>query len=148
MIGQLTRIGLKVDYQAAQDYIHSFDDPYQAALRDHGKQTWGLTRISELLDTLGDPHLSYPVIHVAGTKGKGSTCAFIAQGLIEARLRVGLYVSPHLEDWRERIQVDRELITENALASLVTDFESRVAGLPGENEYFDARRRLERRAKR
>ncbi len=120
------------DYQSALQYINGFDNPYQAALRDHGKQTWGLAKISELLEKLGNPHLAYPTIHVAGTKGKGSTSALIAQGLIESGLKTGLYISPHLEDWRERIQINRQLISEGDLASLVSDFEpfaEQVAGL-------------------
>jgi dihydrofolate synthase / folylpolyglutamate synthase len=119
-------------YSQALDYIHSFDDPYLAAIRDHGKQTWGLAKIEKLLTTLGNPQLSYPSIHVAGTKGKGSTSAFIAQGLMESGLKVGLYISPHLEDWRERIQIDRHLISKPALARLASDvvpFAGQVAGL-------------------
>jgi dihydrofolate synthase/folylpolyglutamate synthase len=108
--------------QQALEYIHSFDDPYLAALRDQGSQDWGLSKIHSLLVELGDPHLAYPTIHVAGTKGKGSTAAFITQGLIEAGLKVGLYISPHLQDWRERIQINRELIADQKLVQLVADF--------------------------
>lgn len=118
------------DYQSALDYIHSFDDPYRAALRDHGKQTWGLSKISGLLEKLGNPHLAYPTIHVAGTKGKGSTSAIIAQGLTESGLKTGLYISPHLEDWRERIQIDRRLIAEAELAALVAEFKALVGDSP------------------
>lgn len=112
---------MPLTYQQALDAIHSFDDPYLAALRDHGKQTWGLAAIDALLGRLGNPHLVYPTIHVAGTKGKGSTAAFIAQALIESGLKTGLYISPHLQDWRERIQIDRRLIPEELLARLVED---------------------------
>jgi dihydrofolate synthase/folylpolyglutamate synthase len=108
--------------QQALEYIHSFDDPYLAALRDQGSQDWGLSKIRALLVDLGDPHLAYPTVHIAGTKGKGSTAAFITQGLIEAGLKVGLYVSPHLQDWRERIQINRELIADQKLVKLVADF--------------------------
>src|SRR5574341_269488 len=118
---------MSLTYQQALDYIHSFDDPYLAALRDHGQQTWGLDRIRDVLALLGDPHLAVPVIHVAGTKGKGSTSAFVAQGLIESGLRTGLYVSPHLQDWRERIQIDRQLVEPDALAELVEEYQQ-VAG--------------------
>jgi dihydrofolate synthase/folylpolyglutamate synthase len=114
---------MSLTYQQALGYIHSFDDPYLAALRDHGQQTWGLDRIRDVLALLGNPHLAVPIIHVAGTKGKGSTAAFITQGLIAAGLKTGLYISPHLQDWRERIQIDRQLIEPFALARLVEDYQ-------------------------
>ncbi len=113
-------------YQQALEYIHSFDDPYLAALRDRGQQTWGLERIRAALALLGDPHLALPVIHIAGTKGKGSTAALIAQGLIESGLKTGLYTSPHLQDWRERIQVDRVWIGQAELTRLVEDYRQRA----------------------
>src|SRR5574341_806749 len=122
---------MPLTYQQAFDYVHSFDDPYQAAIRDHGKQTWGLAGIRDLLARIGDPHRACPVIHVAGTKGKGSTAAFIAQGLIESGLKTGLYTSPHLEDWRERIQINRQLISEDAVAALVEDIQSHADAVPG-----------------
>ncbi|MBN1312597.1 MAG: bifunctional folylpolyglutamate synthase/dihydrofolate synthase [Anaerolineae bacterium] len=121
---------MPLTYQQALDYIHSFDDPYLAAMRDHGKQTWGLATVEALLESLGDPHLAYPTIHVAGTKGKGSTAAFIAHALVESGLKTGLYSSPHLQDWRERIQIDGEWIPESALADLVGGFHPHAARIP------------------
>ena len=66
----------------------------------------GLDRITYLLDKLGDPHLKFKSIHIAGTNGKGSTAAMIASILKETGYKVGLYTSPHLFDYRERIKVD------------------------------------------
>ncbi len=66
----------------------------------------GLERIAFLLRYLGEPHRRYRVVHVAGTKGKGSTATLISSILQEAGLRVGLYTSPHLVRYNERIQVD------------------------------------------
>jgi dihydrofolate synthase / folylpolyglutamate synthase len=66
----------------------------------------GLERINQLLLDLGDPQMNVPIIHVAGTNGKGSVCAFLSHILIKAGYRVGRYTSPHLIDWRERITVD------------------------------------------
>ncbi len=65
----------------------------------------GLGRIAAALDSLGKPHGRYPAILVAGTNGKGSTCAFLAAALSAAGLRVGLYTSPHLVSCRERIRI-------------------------------------------
>lgn len=76
---------------------------------------WTLDRVQLLLAELGDPH-RYPArfIHVAGTNGKGSTCAMMASALRVSGLRTGLYTSPHLIDPRERIQIDGEIIAEPA----------------------------------
>src|ERR1700691_4721597 len=65
----------------------------------------GLERITALLQALGDPHLACRWVHVAGTNGKGSTCAMIEAGLRAAGIRTGLYISPHLIEPTERIQI-------------------------------------------
>jgi dihydrofolate synthase / folylpolyglutamate synthase len=79
----------------------------------------GLERIHTLLTALGSPHRSVPIIHVAGTNGKGSVCAYLSSILCEAGYRVGRYTSPHLVDWNERICIDNDPIsTENALSVL------------------------------
>src|SRR5216683_2351341 len=66
----------------------------------------GLERIERILDALGHPERTYRVIHVAGTNGKGSTCAMIDAGLQAAGIRTGLFTSPHLVEPVERIQID------------------------------------------
>ena len=73
---------------------------------------WDLERINTLLDALGNPHRGGRFIHVAGTNGKGSTCAMIASALRVSGLRTGLYTSPHLVNPRERIEIDGEWISE------------------------------------
>ena len=79
----------------------------------------GLSRIQALLVVLGSPHLSVPIIHVAGTNGKGSVCAYLSNILTTAGYKVGRYTSPHLVDWNERICIDNEPIsTEIALEML------------------------------
>jgi dihydrofolate synthase/folylpolyglutamate synthase len=75
--------------------------------------------MEELLARLGKPHLGAKTVHIAGTKGKGSTAAMIASALVAAGYKTGLYTSPHLSDLRERIRVDGELIPEAGLAALV-----------------------------
>lgn len=67
---------------------------------------WGLDRVRTLLSGAGDPHLRYPTLHVGGTNGKGSVSATLASVLRASGLRVGLYTSPHLCSFAERIQVD------------------------------------------
>ena len=71
----------------------------------------GLDRIQKVLDALGNPQRAYRVIHVAGTNGKGSTCAMIEAGLRAAGARTGLFTSPHLIEPTERIQIDAIPVT-------------------------------------
>lgn len=78
----------------------------------------GLERIRTLLHALGDPQKELKFVHVAGTNGKGSVCAYLASVLRCAGYRVGLCTSPFLEDFRERIQVDGELIPPETLGEL------------------------------
>ncbi len=75
----------------------------------------GLERIQQLLNCLGNPHQQVPIIHVAGTNGKGSVCAFLLSILQAAGYRVGRYTSPHLLDWRERITINGEWISNQDL---------------------------------
>jgi len=84
---------------------------YRAALsrlfaRTGGAWRLGLERMAALLDALGNPHRRYPVFHVAGTNGKGSTVATLDALLRHAGLRVGRYTSPHLVDFTERVVID------------------------------------------
>jgi dihydrofolate synthase / folylpolyglutamate synthase len=79
----------------------------------------GLSRIQTLLAALGSPHTSVPIIHVAGTNGKGSVCAYLSSILSAAGYRVGRYTSPHLVDWNERICIDgKPISTDIALTIL------------------------------
>lgn len=79
----------------------------------------GLDRILVLLERLGNPHRRVPVVHVAGTNGKGSVCAYLSAVLTAAGYRVGRYTSPHLVDWRERITLgEQPIATETLLAAL------------------------------
>ena len=87
--------------------------------RTTGSYKFGLERTIELLKALGDPHRAYPVIHVAGTNGKGSSLATAEALLMGRGLRVGKYTSPHLVDFRERILVDRVPIDASAVVEFV-----------------------------
>ncbi len=94
---------------------------YAAALalldaRLETKIVLGLGRVRAHLASLGDPQLSVPAFHVAGTNGKGSTCAMLASVLTAAGYRTGLYTSPHLGSVRERITIDGRMITETEFA--------------------------------
>lgn len=118
------------EYQATLDYLFSFVDYSLQRNWKFSPEQFDLGRMHALAAALGDPHLSYPVIHVAGTKGKGSTCAFCASILHTAGYRTGLYTSPHLDDFAERIQVDGEPISHADLVSIVDEMRPVIASIP------------------
>ena len=88
-----------------------------------------LDRMRDLLALLGDPQLAWPAIHVAGTKGKGSTSAMIASVLSQAGNRTGLYTSPHLERLEERLVIDGRQCSEAEFVRLAADVQGAVAQL-------------------
>ena len=90
----------------------------------------GLSNITALLGHLGNPHQGLPAVHIAGSNGKGSTAAFLTSILRQAGYRVGLYTSPHLIDFTERIQVNGAPIAEERVVRL-TD---RIREVVGEME--------------
>jgi dihydrofolate synthase/folylpolyglutamate synthase len=106
-------------YQEALDYLYSLIN-YDVARRDrYAVEGMTLQRPLHLLENLGNPHTAYPVIHLTGTKGKGSVGAMCAAILQAAGYRVGLYSSPHLQDFRERMRVNGEFIREEEVVALV-----------------------------
>lgn len=98
-----------MDYQQTLDYIHS--------IKRFGKKP-GLQRIKELLDLLGNPQSKLQFVHVAGTNGKGSTTRMISGVLQEAGYRTGMFISPFVLDFRERMQVNGQMITKDDLCSV------------------------------
>jgi dihydrofolate synthase/folylpolyglutamate synthase len=95
----------KISFNSYEEFTRHIGD------REYFGQKLGLDRIRALLNRLGNPHEQFRSIHIAGTNGKGSTAAMLAAILEEAGYRTGLYTSPHLEDFCERIRVDGALIT-------------------------------------
>lgn len=117
-------------YQETLDYLYSFVDYSLQKIFRYSPEKFDLGRMRELMTSLGDPQRSYRIIHVAGTKGKGSVAALCASAIKENGYRVGLYTSPHLEDFTERIQVEGEPITPQELTELVTEIKPFVAAIP------------------
>ena len=99
-----------MNYESALEYIH--------AVQWAGHKP-GLSRTRTLLAALGDPHKKLRFVHVAGTNGKGSTAAMLASCLQAAGYKVGLYTSPFINRFNERIQVNGEQIPDDALVRLV-----------------------------
>src|SRR5687768_6375174 len=90
-----------------------------------------------LVEVLGDPQQTYPVIHLTGTNGKGSCARMIAGLLAEAGLTVGTYTSPHLQRINERIARNAELIDDDDLAALLTDLERLEPVVGVSSSYFE-----------
>ncbi|MBI4336068.1 MAG: bifunctional folylpolyglutamate synthase/dihydrofolate synthase [Candidatus Omnitrophica bacterium] len=102
-------------YKEALQYLNSFVN-YERVLSFDYKESFKLDRMRRLVALLGDPHKGLRCIHITGTKGKGSTSAMAASILKEAGFKVGLYTSPHLVSFRERIRINDELIGEEELS--------------------------------
>ncbi len=111
-------------YQETLDYLYTQTPVFQ---RD-GASAYkpGLDTARALSAAFGDPHRRYRAVHVGGTNGKGSTAHTLAAIFRSAGLRTGLYTSPHLLDFRERIRVDGEMISRDA----VVDFVERYLAMP------------------
>ncbi len=107
-----------MDYQQALDYIYSFID-YEKIPGPRDAANYDLRRLEELLGRLGNPQLRARSVHIAGTKGKGSVAAMMASALTASGYTTGLFTSPHLHTFNERIRVDGELISNEELAGLV-----------------------------
>ena len=108
-------------YNLALDYLYSFVDYSLKHASELAKADFNLDRMRALMTELGNPQEQYPIIHVAGTKGKGSVSALCASALQAAGYKTGLYTSPHLQDYAERIQVNGQPISHADLAALVEE---------------------------
>jgi len=117
-------------YNKALDYLYSFVDYSLKHSSELAKAEFNLDRMFALMEELGDPQSKYPIIHVAGTKGKGSVSALCASALQAAGYKTGLYTSPHLLDYCERIQINGEPISHEQMVELVEDIKSAVAKIP------------------
>ncbi len=118
------------DYSDALRYLYGLPS-WQYWVTDREVVPPNLNRFRTLLRRLGSPHRAFASVHVAGTKGKGSTSAMIASILTQAGYRTGLYTSPHLHTFRERIQVNGEMIPEEEVAELVDWIRPTLAHTPG-----------------
>ncbi len=132
------------------EYLNSFTN-FEANLHQIDAKDFNLSRVKELLDLLDNPERNLKIVHVAGTKGKGSTCAFIASILHQAGYKVGLYTSPHLHRVNERIRVlnhenlsSKEQfpgdISEESLDSVLTSMRGHIAKIINEGSlltYFE-----------
>lgn len=109
-----------MNYEEALQYIHAVS--WKGSVP-------GLSRISELMERLGSPEKKLKFIHIVGTNGKGSTAAMLASVLTKAGYRTGLFISPWVIDFRERMQINGEMISRQALADETEAVRRRADGM-------------------
>ncbi len=114
-----------MNYEAALAFLQAFPDMERATFGARGP-TMGLPSMKSLLNRMGNPHRGIPTIHVAGSKGKGSTSTFLASMLKAAGQEVALYTSPHLHDYTERISFDLRAVSEERFAQGVAEIKESV----------------------
>jgi dihydrofolate synthase/folylpolyglutamate synthase len=126
----MTKNYTEEDYQKTLDYLYSFVDYSLQKNFRNAPEKFSLARMQIFMDALGNPHRQYPIIHIAGTKGKGSVTALCASALQAAGYTVGFYISPHLSDYNERIQVNRTPIPHAEMVALVEKIKPVIASIP------------------
>ena len=108
-----------MNYQQCLDWLFSQLPIYQRTGSIAYKADIG--NIIQATEKLGNPHQNFKSIHIAGTNGKGSTSHLLASALQEAGYKTGLYTSPHLKDFRERIRINGEMIKQESVIQFITD---------------------------
>jgi dihydrofolate synthase/folylpolyglutamate synthase len=119
-----------MNYTEAIAYLHSLTDYEKTRIERYTPETLDLLRVEQLLAAMGNPHTQFPALHIAGTKGKGSTAAMSAACLRAAGYRTGLYTSPHLHTFCERIQVDGQKIERENVVALVEEIRPLIERMP------------------
>lgn len=122
-------------YNQAIEYLESFIN-YEKLAAPYDPRKWKLERVERLLEAVGNPHESLKSIHIAGTKGKGSTAAMMDAILRESGFKVGLYTSPHLVSFRERIRINGEMISEDQVRDLMTQMKPHIDELASQSDRF------------
>jgi len=126
-------------YTEALAFLDGFANYERKPPAHYGRKTYSLRRMVELVRELGDPQERYQTVHVAGSKGKGSTAAMMAHVLRCAGKRVGLYTSPHLVRFGERIRIDGAEIEEEAFIDLVQEIQPALDAFREQGvTYFEA----------
>jgi dihydrofolate synthase/folylpolyglutamate synthase len=118
-----------VEYQAALDYLYSFVDYSMTRSFRWSADKFDLQRMDDLMAALGHPEREYPILHIAGTKGKGSVAAMCESVIRSAGYRVGLYTSPHMHDYAERIRVNGVPIPHQVLIDLINEVRSLIESI-------------------
>jgi len=118
-------------YRKTLYYLYHFTDYAKRGPAAYAPKFYNLDRVRHLLTKLGNPQQTFQAVHIAGTKGKGSTSAMIESILRRAGYRTGLYTSPHLHSFRERIQAGGELISEADVIRLADEMRPLLGQIEG-----------------
>jgi dihydrofolate synthase/folylpolyglutamate synthase len=124
-------------YARALRFLDTLSDYERLRIVRYNTETFNLDRMRSLLRKLGNPQTHFRSVHIAGTKGKGSTCAMVAGMLTACGYKVGLYTSPHLVDLRERIQINGQMISQAEFARSAAVLGGIVAHSRPVPTYFD-----------
>src|SRR3990170_6911896 len=116
-------------YEEAMSFLYKAIDYEKLISYQYNASTFSLDRMVKMLEYVGNPHKSFPSIHITGTKGKGSTAIMISTILEHAGLRTGLFISPHLIDLKERIQINHQNISEHEFTSNLNDLRPHIQNL-------------------
>ena len=118
------------EYQKTLDYLYGFVDYSLTRNFRYSPDKFDLGRMRDLMKAIGNPERTYPSIHIAGTKGKGSIAVFCSYALQTSGYKVGLYTSPHLHDYVERIQINGKPISHQDLVTLVERLKPVIESVP------------------
>ncbi|MGD8968302.1 MAG: folylpolyglutamate synthase/dihydrofolate synthase family protein [Anaerolineae bacterium] len=119
-----------MDYLESIAYLHSLTDYEKTRVRRYTPEAFDLSRVESMLEAVGNPHRRFRSVHIAGTKGKGSTAAMLESCLRAAGYRTALYTSPHLHTFRERIRVGGDNIGRGEVVGLVEELRPLVERMP------------------
>lgn len=117
-------------YQTTLDYLYSFVDFSLTRQDRYSPDQFTLDNMYKLMDAIDHPDREYAIIHIAGTKGKGSASALCSSALQASGYRVGMYTSPHLHDYAERIKLNGNPISHQNLISLVSELKPVIESIP------------------
>jgi len=132
-----------LNYSQAEEYLNNFINYEQIPGVSYAPPGYNLRHVEELLNRIGNPQLAAKTIHIAGTKGKGSVSAMIAQVLSSSGYKTGLYTSPHFHTLRERINIDGSLISEAEFAAAMSEIKPFIESMKQDTAfrqltYFEA----------
>ncbi|MFO7944553.1 MAG: folylpolyglutamate synthase/dihydrofolate synthase family protein [Anaerolineales bacterium] len=121
---------LQEKYQETLDYIYSFVDFSRTHQENLKPENFDLDRMRTFMERIENPEKDFQSLHIAGSKGKGSVSAFCSHVLAEAGYQVGLYTSPHLKDFEERIQINHQPISRSDLVELMDELKPVIETIP------------------
>ena len=135
--------GQELNYSQAEEYLNTFVNYEQIPGITYAPSDYSLRHVEELLNRMGNPQSAARTVHIAGTKGKGSVAAMVAQVLSSSGHKTGLYTSPHFHTLRERIAINGSLISEAEFAATMTEIKPFVESMKQDTSlrqltYFEA----------